>query len=180
MFSISVTSRPRRPEERDGVDYHFVTREAFEELIADGRLLEWAEVHGDLYGTPASNLEQAAAEGRILILDIDVQGARQVRSARPDTVTVFLLPPSPEVWMERLRGRGSEGPEQLRRRLETARDELDAVEDFDFVVVNDRLDRTVEEVATIVSAERRRTGRVGSRVDELRSRLRAAIDEMLA
>jgi guanylate kinase len=128
-------------------------------MIADDEFLEWAEVHGDLYGTPRANLEAAEKAGRLLILDIDVQGARQLRETRPDSTTIFLLPPSFEALMLRLQGRGSEGAERLRRRLETAKAELRSVDAFQYVVVNDRLDDTVREIEAIITAEGRRLER---------------------
>ncbi len=106
-FSVSATTRPPRPGERPGQDYHFMSHDRFEAAIRQGELVEWAEVHGHRYGTPLVNLEEAERQGAILLLDIDVQGARQVAEKRPDSVTVFLLPPSFETLMERMRGRGS-------------------------------------------------------------------------
>ncbi len=159
VFSVSATTRQPRPGERPGVDYHFVTRATFESMIAGDELLEWAEVHGDLYGTPQTNLEAAERAGKLLILDIDVQGAQQVRESRPDSTTIFLLPPSFETLMQRLQGRGSEGAERLRRRLETAKSELRSVDAFQYVVVNDRLEDTVREIEAIITAEGRRMDR---------------------
>ncbi|NIR42920.1 MAG: guanylate kinase [Gemmatimonadetes bacterium] len=177
LFSVSATTRPPRQGERDGVDYHFVSDEEFRDMAERGALLEWAEVHGRLYGTPRSNLEAAEREGKKLVLDIDVQGARQVVKARSDTVTVFLLPPSFAVLMERLRGRGSEKGERLRRRMETARGELDAAMTFQYVVVNDRLDEAVAAVRSILDGEgwrlERRREEIEARVGELRAGLEA-------
>lgn len=171
MFSVSATTRPPRPGERPGVDYHFVSRDHFETMVEGGEFLEWAEVHGQLYGTPRSNLEEAAERGRDLVLDIDVQGGRQVRAARPDSVMIFLLAPSIDVMLERLRRRGSEAESEVRRRLRTARGELESVDEFEYVVVNDELRDTVAAVRAIVTAERQRRSRNSVRIDELRSRL---------
>lgn len=170
-FSVSVTTRPARPDERPGVDYHFVTRPEFESMVARGELLEWAEVHGELYGTPHGNLETAEREGRVLILDIDVQGAEQVVGMRPDTVTVFLLPPSFEALMERLRGRHSEDEAAVRRRMETARSELQRMEAFQYVVINDRLRDAVARIRAIIDGEQARLSRCREEVDDLRRRL---------
>ncbi len=170
-FSVSATTRPRRTEEEDGVDYRFLERERFEAMVEEGRLLEWAEVHGHLYGTPRSNLEEARRAGRHLLLDIDVQGARSVREKVPDAVSVFLLPPDGRRIVRRLRGRGTEGDEEIRRRLEAAREELAAVGEFDYVVVNDVLEETVEEIEGILRAEERRIERMGPRVQEGAGRL---------
>lgn len=170
-FSISATTRPRRTEEEDGVDYRFLEREVFEELADRDELLEWAEVHGHLYGTPRSNLSAARREDRHLLLDIDVQGARSVRERVPDAVCVFLLPPGGQRILRRLRGRGTEGDEEIRRRLAAARDELAAVDEFDYVVVNDVLEDAVEELEAILRAEERRIDRMGGRVQEEAGRL---------
>ena len=155
-FSVSATTREPRPTEMDGVDYSFLDRAAFETLVEAEGLLEWAEVHGDLYGTPRSNLQKAAAEDAHLILDIDVHGARQVRRAVPACVSVFVLPPSGKEMLERLQGRRTEREAALRRRIETALQELMAVEWFDFVVVNDNLEIAVEAVDAVLTAERHR------------------------
>lgn len=171
QFSVSVTTRACRPDEQEGVDYRFVSRHEFESLIREGALLEWAEVHGEHYGTPRANLEEAERCGMLLLLDIDVQGARQVVDALSDTVTLFLLPPSFDALMERLRGRGSEDEGRLRRRLETAKSELRCVDEFQYVVINEQLQDTVSAIQAIVAAERLRRSRRGPEVSELRRRL---------
>ena len=152
-FSVSATTRGARTGEVDGVDYQFLERPEFEALVEADGLLEWAEVHGDLYGTPRSNLDAAEADGAHLVLDIDVQGARQVRRAVPECVTVFILPPSGKEMLQRLRGRRTEREAALMRRIETALQELVAVEWFDFVVVNDDLEEAVVAVDAILTAE---------------------------
>jgi len=152
-FSVSATTRDPRPAEVEGVDYRFFNRDTFEALVEEDGFLEWAEVHGELYGTPLANLTEAAEGGAHLLLDIDVQGARQVRRAVPGSVTVFVLPPSGKEMLERLRGRRTEREAALQRRIETALQELVAVEWFDFVVVNDDLDVAVEAVDAILTAE---------------------------
>ncbi|MGD8866325.1 MAG: guanylate kinase [Gemmatimonadales bacterium] len=177
MFSVSATTREPRPAERPGIDYYFVSRADFEAMIENGELLEWAEVHGELYGTPSANLEEAERAGRLLILDIDVQGARQIGGKRPDSVTIFLLPPSFEALMQRLRVRGSEGPEDLRRRLSTAKAELAGIDAFRYVVVNDQLDETLREIRAIITAESRRLDRQDGGARALSRDLRAALEE---
>ena len=165
-FSVSATTRPRRTEERDGRDYRFLSRERFERLVEQDDMLEWAEVHGELYGTPRSNLERAREEGSHLLLDIDVQGARAVRAAVPETVTIFLVPPDARRIVRRLVDRGSEGAEEMRRRLAAAEQELGAIGEFDYVVVNDVLEEAVRTVQAILGAEERRIDRLGPRVEE--------------
>ncbi len=177
LFSISATTRPPRASERDGVDYHFVNRDRFESMIADGELLEWAEVHGELYGTPVANLEDAAREGRILLLDIDVQGARQVVAARADTLAIFLLPPSSAVLLARLRGRASEDPAELRRRLATAKGELAVMDQFDHVVINDKLEAALREIEALIR-DRSKASRPAAQLEDLRSRLLSDLEKL--
>jgi guanylate kinase len=174
-FSVSATTRTRRRGERDGVDYRFLSRPEFEALVESDGLLEWAEVHGELYGTPRGNLDAARRAGRSLLLDIDVQGARQVRERAPESVLVFLLPPSGPELLRRLHGRGSESEDQLRRRLRTALTELAAVDEFDYVVENDDLEQTVAAIEAILEAESLRTTRSRERIAERAGRLRDAL-----
>ena len=168
IFSVSVTSRPPRSAETDGVDYRFITRPDFEQLIADGGLLESAEVHGELYGTPRSNLDESEREGLHLLLDIDVQGARTVRSLVPDVVTIFLLPPTAQQIIARLRGRGTEDRDALHWRLRTAQEELAGIGEFDYAVVNDDLEACLTVVEGIIDSERYRVDR-GRRAAENRA-----------
>jgi len=140
----------------DGVDYNFITRQRFEEMVAAEAFLEWAEVFGNLYGTGAADAEQILSSGRDLVLVIDVQGARQVRSRRAGTIGVFVLPPSFDVLEQRLRGRSKDTEDAMQRRLQTARDEVAAFAEYDYVVVNDELDACVDRLRAIVLAERSR------------------------
>jgi guanylate kinase len=153
-FSVSHTTRSPRAAERDGVEYHFVDRGAFSRLRDEGSLLEWAEVHGNLYGTGLSEIERAKAAGVDILLDLDVQGAAQVRGRIPEAVTVFILPPSYEVLEARLRGRGQDDEASMRRRLAAAGREIDAFENYDYAIVNEDLDSSVEELKSIVRAAR--------------------------
>jgi guanylate kinase len=163
-FSVSHTTRTRREGERDGVDYHFVDQAEFmREAESDG-FLEWAVYNDRRYGTSWRAIEAPLAEGRDVLLEIEVQGARQVRERRPDARFIFLLPPSFEMLRARLTGRGTDTPEQVERRLELARRELEAVGDFDYAVVNDDLEACVRDVLAILEAERR------GEVDALRAR----------
>lgn len=143
-LSVSLTTRARRPGELDGRDYHFVDRATFERLREQGKLLEWAEVHGELYGTPREPLERAVAEGRIALLDIDVQGAEQIRRSGIEADYVFIAPPSLEELERRLRARGTENAASLARRLAHAREEMAAQDRYDVVIINDDLDRAAE------------------------------------
>jgi guanylate kinase len=177
-FSISATTRPARPTERPGVDYHFRTEPEFRRMIAAGDLLEWAEVHGHLYGTPRVNLEQAGARRHLLLLDIDVQGSRQIKRQVPDAVSIFVLPPTGQELARRLVGRGSEDPQIRRRRLLAARRELAAASEFDYVVVNDDLHASVDAVETIIAAEMLRTSRLAT-LDEEVSVLIRDVDRIL-
>lgn len=151
-FSVSATTRAPRPGEVDGVDYHFVTPAQFQQLIEAGALLEWAEIHGGLQrsGTPAEPVRRAAASGQPVLIEVDLAGARAIKRAMPEAVTVFLAPPSWEALEARLVGRGTETPEVIRRRLMTARTELAAQSDFDQVVVNSRLETACSELVSLL------------------------------
>jgi guanylate kinase len=155
-LSRSYTSRPARRGETDGVDYNFISRSRFEEMIAEDAFLEWAEVFGNLYGTAAADLTRERAGGRDIVLVIDVQGARQVRTRCRDTVGIFVLPPSFEVLEQRLRGRSVDSEEAMQRRLDAARAEVAAFVDYDYVVVNDELEACVERLQAVIVAERAR------------------------
>ena len=157
--SRSYTSRAPRVGERDGVDYNFVDRQAFEALIERDGFLEWADVFGNLYGTGREETESLLAAGLDVVLVLDVQGARQVRQKAADRIGIFLLPPSFAALEARLRGRCKDAEAAIVRRLETARAEVRAVEEYDYVVINDELERCVAELCAIVTAERARRGR---------------------
>ncbi len=157
--SISFTSRPARAGEAHGVDYNFVSRETFQAMVQGAAFLEWADIFGHCYGTGKRETEEALAGGVDLVLVIDVQGARQVRQALPEAVAIFVLPPSFEILAERLRGRAKDSAESIARRLETARREVDAIDEYDYVVINDDVDRCVAEVGAIITAERARLAR---------------------
>ena len=150
-LSVSWTTRPRRPDEVDGVDYVFVSREQFEAERDAGGFFEWFEVFGDLKGTPRRPVEESLAAGRDVLLEIDVQGALKVKALEESAVLIFLMPPSPEELRRRLVSRGTESPESLDRRLAAAAEEQARAPEFDHVVVNDDLERVVDEVAGILS-----------------------------
>jgi len=149
-LSVSATTRPPRPGERNGVDYHFVSREEFERMVKDGMMLEWARVYGDLYGTPISEVENAQEDGKVLLLDIEINGVEQLRRKGIEGVYIQIVPPSIEELRERLQRRGTESGEVVERRLKRAARELAKRELFDFVVENDDLERAVNEVEQIV------------------------------
>lgn len=178
VFSVSATTRPPRSHERQAIDYHFVSDAEFDRMTKEGELLEWALVHDRRYGTPAQSVRDAIEAGRIAVLDIDFQGARQVRSVFPDAVLIYVLPPSAEELVRRLLGRGSENDGERRRRLITARIELAAVDEFDYVVVNDDLETALESIESIIRAERHRYSRANGIADRL-DRLRNGLDALI-
>jgi guanylate kinase len=155
-LSRSYTSRPAREGERDGVDYNFISRERFEEMARLGAFLEWADVFGNYYGTGAEDTEAALARGEDVVLVIDVQGARQVRSRGIETVGIFVLPPSAAVLEQRLRGRSKDSEVQIRRRLEVACREVGEYILYEYVVINDELEAAADRLRAIVLAERAR------------------------
>lgn len=155
-FSVSLTTRPRRGNERDGIDYHFVTEEAFREKIEAGEFLEWAEVYGNLYGTSRIETDRICEGGEDVVLDVDVQGAAQVRAASPSAVTIFVLPPSFSVLEERLRGRREDPPEVIEGRLNEARREVKRYDEYHYVIINDSVEKSANLLRAIVMAERAR------------------------
>ena len=159
---VTCTTRTPRPGERDGREYYFLSCQVFEQHIAAGDFLEWAQVHGQLYGTLRQSVEAATAAGKDVLLVIDVQGAAQHRAAGLDAVFVFVLPPSWEALTQRLQVRGSESTQQQEQRLLVARQEVAHYTAYDYVVINDRLDDAVETLRAIIRAERHRLTRVGT------------------
>lgn len=157
-FSVSATTRAPRSGEVHGKDYLFLSRSGFRDMIRNGAFAEWAEVHGDLYGTPMESLKDASQGDRHVVLDIDVQGAAQIREAVPQALLLFILPPSVDILFARLRDRGTEGEDAIRRRLNTALRELEAAESFDYRVINDDLETAIQEVRDLVRAWGRREG----------------------
>ena len=157
-FSVTCTTREKRPGEIDGRDYYFVTVAQFKKLRRDGKLLEWAVVHGNYYGTPVKSVAAVLEQGRIPVMTIDVKGAHSVKKIFPAAVTVFLLPPDLKTLVQRLRGRG-EKPENVAVRLETARSEIKVASRFDYLVINDKLPEAIREVAAIADLETRKIGR---------------------
>lgn len=158
-FSVSATTRPPRAGERDGVDYHYVSAETFASMLGNGDLLETAEVYGNRYGSPRAPVVRAVSEGRSMVLDIDVQGARQVRTAYPEAVSIFILPPSLAAIESRLRSRGLDDETIIRRRIAQATEQLAAAGEYDFVVQNDDLATAHTCFQSILVAELLRRGR---------------------
>jgi guanylate kinase len=158
-YSVSATTRPIREGERDGVDYYFLTREEFVHRSDAGEFLEWATYGGHLYGTLRSEIERIFARGRHAVLDIEIEGARQIRANFPNSLHVFVLPPSAEVLVHRLTGRNTEPRDAMRARITRAADELGAVAEYDYAIVNDDLVLAVAQVAAILDAEARRVSR---------------------
>jgi len=159
-FSVSHTTRPPRPGEREGTDYHFVSRDEFMRLAVGEKFLEWAEVHGQCYGTARSEYARAAEDRADLLLDLDVQGAESVRAKFIDAVSVFILPPSYEHLERRLRSRGASDEAVFARRLAVAREELELFPKYDYAIINDDLDESVETLKAIIRAARCRTSRI--------------------
>jgi guanylate kinase len=158
-YSVSATTRPKRPDERNGVDYHFLSRDEFVERRDRGEFLEWATYGGELYGTLKSEIEQIFAQGRHAVLDVEIEGARQIRRNFPNSLLLFVLPPSAEALVQRLIGRQTEDPALVRERIVRAADELSAVDEYDYAILNDDLVVAVAQVAAILEAESWRVAR---------------------
>lgn len=155
-MSVSATTRQPRPGEEHGKHYYFISREEFQGMAEAGQMLEHAEYVGNCYGTPRGPVDQWRDEGHDVVLEIEVQGGAQVKKLAPDCVSIFITPPSMEVLEKRLRDRGTEEEETIRKRLETARQELPQAENYDYIVVNDRLEDAVEDMKAIIRAEKRK------------------------
>ena len=180
VFSVSATTRAPRQGERDGVDYHFLERADFDAKAATGEFVEWAEVHDQLYGTPRAEVDAAADRGEHIVLDIDVQGARQIRDSVSGAALIFVLPPSAGIMMARLMGRGTEARAGIARRLRSALMELQAVPEFDYVVVNDDLEECLEELRSIVQGGRVVASAPEVDVEGLRLEIRRLLDDEYA
>ncbi len=166
-YSVSMTTRPQRPGEVDGVDYFFRTRDEFEELIRQGQMLEYAEYVGNYYGTPLTYVNETLDRGVDVFLEIEVQGALQVKQKVPDGVFIFLTPPDLEELKERLVGRGTDSSEVIAQRIERAKEEIALMREYDYAVVNDEVPLAAERVKRIIEAEHFRVDRVIGRYDEM-------------
>jgi guanylate kinase len=152
-YSVSATTRPKRPDEKDGVDYHFLSREEFLRRRDQGEFLEWATYGGELYGTLKSEIERIFASGRNAVLDVEIEGARQIRKNFPNALLLFVLPPSADALVQRLTGRKTEDPKLMRDRIYRAADELVAIAEYDYAILNEDLVVAVAQVAAILEAE---------------------------
>ncbi len=166
-FSISSITRAMREGEVEGEKYHFISREEFEDMIANDRLLEYNEYVGNYYGTPRGPVEQAINEGREMIIEIDVNGAKQIKAKMPDAVSIFILPPSLKTLKNRLVGRGTETAEQVESRLANAAGEIACAINYDYIVVNDDLSEAVDEIITIIKGDKNRTDRQEYLINEI-------------
>jgi len=166
-FSISYTTRKPRPGELNGRDYFFVDRKTFERMIEEGDFLEWAEVYGNLYGTSKSQVLKALKEGKDILLDIDTQGALQVKKNFPEAVLIFILPPSLKELERRLKKRGTDDEETIKKRLQIAREEIRKALEYDYIVVNDILEVAFERLRFIITAEKCRTDRLAGEIEKI-------------
>jgi len=172
-LSISITTRPRRSSEVDGIHYHFIPKKQFEAMRDAGDLLEWAEVHGNFYGTPREPVEQVLRQGRDVLFDIDYQGTQQVRQkASNDVVTIFILPPSMKELQARLERRAEDSAETIAKRLDNARNEILRWTQYDYVLINDDIQRTFDDLLSILAAER-------SRAPRLKEQIASFVDQLL-
>lgn len=171
-LSISATTRAPRPGETDGVEYFFKSREEFEQMIADGELIEYAQYVGNYYGTPKAYVKKQLEAGRDVILEIEIQGALKVRKQFPDALLLFVTPPSADELKKRLIGRGTESMEVIENRLARALEEAEGLEEYDYLVVNDVLEECVEEVHGIIQNERYRVSRNADNIREMREELK--------
>lgn len=157
--SISTTTRDRRPGEQDGVDYHFVGKPVFQSMVAENRFLEYAEVFDQFYGTSRDTVASQLAQGRDVVLEIDWQGAQQVRASQPDSVGIYILPPSRQALEQRLRSRAQDSEQQIQRRMRDAISEMSHFDEFDYMVVNDDFDQALRQLSCIIQSQRLRTRR---------------------
>ncbi|MCW7473386.1 guanylate kinase [Leptospira levettii] len=156
-FSISCTTRDPRPGDEEGKTYYFLTTLEFQKRIAAGEFYEWAEVHGNYYGTPKAPILEAIKEHRVALLDLDVQGAKSAKELRPESVTIFIEPPSREIWIERLIRRGTDSKTSIEKRIENGIKELEEAPNFDYVVINDKLEDAITEVKAILCGTKTKT-----------------------
>lgn len=167
MFSVSTTTRGKRGGEIDGVDYNFVTRDRFLEMLRNNEFLEWAEVYGNYYGTTIKEIDRIKKSGKFPLFDVDIQGSRSLRGKLPEAVFVFIIPPSPEVLRSRLEGRQTDTREQIELRLKTAEEEISEYRYFDYVIINKNLDKAFARLEAIVAAEKCKMKNVENEIEEI-------------
>ncbi len=167
--SVSMTTRAPREGEKDGVDYYFVSHECFEAAIKENKMLEYAQYGVNYYGTPKEAVDRMLNEGKIVVLKIEVQGARNIRNIYPDAISIFITPPNMSVLEHRLRKRGTESDEDIERRLKIAADELSNINEYDYIVINDELENAVNDVKTIISAEKLKISRRNNIISEVKN-----------
>jgi len=167
MFSVSTTTRGKREGEIDGVDYNFVTREKFLEMLRNDEFLEWAEVYGNYYGTTIKEIDRIKKSGKFPFFDVDIQGSRSLREKLPEAVFVFIIPPSPEVLRNRLEGRQTDTREQIELRLKTAEEEISEYRYFDYVIINKNLEKAFARLESIVAAEQCKMKNVENEIEEI-------------
>ena len=165
-YSVSHTSRKPRKKEADGVNYHFVDRETFEKMIGEEAFVEWAEVYQDLYGTSFSSLQSQTNRGLDVVMDLDSQGARNINKSFADSILIYILPPSLQELEKRLRGRASDDEAEIKERLEKARKEIENCVEYDHIIFNENLDKTLEEIASVILSERSRRPRRLAQVEK--------------
>ena len=170
-LSVSVTTRQKRPGEREGIDYFYITQEQFDDLVAHNGLLEHAGYVNHCYGTPRRYVEEKMAAGKDVLLEIEVQGARQIKKLIPEAILVFVTPPSAEELRRRLKGRGTESDEVIASRLRQAKEEVKAVDEYDYIIVNDDLDQAVEDLHHTIQAAKNEPLRRRAMIDEIRREL---------
>lgn len=170
-LSVSVTTRQKRPGEREGVDYFYITQEQFEDLVAHNGLLEYAGYVNHCYGTPRRYVEEQMAAGKDVLLEIEVQGARQIKKLIPEAILIFVTPPSAEELRRRLKGRGTESDEVIASRLKQAKEEVKAVDEYDYIIVNDDLDQAVEDLHHTIQAAKNEPLRRKAMIEEIRREL---------
>ena len=168
MLSVSMTTRAKRGYEQDGKDYFFVDRESFSEIAGEGGFFEYAEIYGDLYGTPKAPVLEALKKGRDVMLEIDVNGAMQIKGLAPEAILIFIMPPSPEALKKRIEGRGTESPERIEQRLGLAESEIAQLGEYHYCVVNDDLDAAISDVHAIMALGRQSRGIPGDTAAYLR------------
>ncbi len=157
VLSVSATSRNPRPGEIDGVNYYFVSDERFKEMIKNNELLEWVEYCGNFYGTPRSRVEEQLQEGKIVLLEIEVEGAHNIKTRYPDCISIFIAPPSMEELEKRITNRGTEPPEIIEKRMRKARKEMECISEYDYVIINDTVENSVNRLKEILLREQKKT-----------------------